>query len=475
MCGRRTKQASNLRSHYRHFHKNNDISGRQIRLNSRIFSRFTQFEIDTHLQQTGGLIDLLERGLQEYHREESEKNSQIEKAIEVIIAPKVMQSTFVEDKATVIVKQEKAQNVPVIDQNHATSVSMPIVKCNRTPSKSPNFPSSLRHPRGQSNSMEMPDNNYAIDTKYKESSPDALVETCSLPTHKTPMKIESVFIEDEMSQAPEIENFAFDDVKHEHLSDNDWQNDCFENASNELPFSIMKCESLQDGTTNAFENLDPKVDQVIADKFNNSHVKQQDQVDNSFHCDDDNDDDDDNADEVDSKMQLKAIKTKIVTPKIEMERCIPCNRKFHDLSKHWVECHSNLERPFECFICHKDYKRYEHIKYHMKTHGDERNYICHVCGDAFFLSNDLRKHIMNRHQVDRPYKCTHQQCKKCFKNQHALNVHMRTHSGIKPFVCAVCSEAFSALSSLRIHERKHTGDKPYVISPKLSVFNFFLN
>lgn len=81
LCGRRTKQASNLRSHYKHFHKNNDITGRQIRLNSRIFNRFTQSELDAHLQEVGDLMLLLERGLQAYHQEEREKNSKIEKAL----------------------------------------------------------------------------------------------------------------------------------------------------------------------------------------------------------------------------------------------------------------------------------------------------------------------------------------------------------------------------------------------------------
>lgn len=81
LCGRRTKQASNLRSHYKHFHKNNDITGRQIRSNSRIFNRFTQSEIDAELQNVGDLMALLERGLQEFHREQIEKSKQIEKAL----------------------------------------------------------------------------------------------------------------------------------------------------------------------------------------------------------------------------------------------------------------------------------------------------------------------------------------------------------------------------------------------------------
>lgn len=86
LCGRRTKQASNLRSHYKHFHKNNDITGRQIRLNSRIFNRFTQTEIDAELQKVGDLMAMLEKGLQEFHREEKEKNNQIEKVLEETIS-----------------------------------------------------------------------------------------------------------------------------------------------------------------------------------------------------------------------------------------------------------------------------------------------------------------------------------------------------------------------------------------------------
>lgn len=98
LCGRRTKQASNLRSHYKHFHKNNDITGRQIRLNSRIFNRFSQSEIDIELHNTGDLMALLERGLQEFHREESEKNSQIEKALQVINTPQARQPTSIRGK-----------------------------------------------------------------------------------------------------------------------------------------------------------------------------------------------------------------------------------------------------------------------------------------------------------------------------------------------------------------------------------------
>lgn len=56
-------------------------------MNSRIFSRFSQVEIDSELQQTGDLMALLERGKQDFDREENEKNSQIENAIKTITTP----------------------------------------------------------------------------------------------------------------------------------------------------------------------------------------------------------------------------------------------------------------------------------------------------------------------------------------------------------------------------------------------------
>lgn len=86
LCNRRTKQASNLRSHYKHFHRNNDITGRQIRHNSRIFSRYSQQEIEQHLGEYGDLMVLLEKGLTEYNREQNEKNNEITNALRLATA-----------------------------------------------------------------------------------------------------------------------------------------------------------------------------------------------------------------------------------------------------------------------------------------------------------------------------------------------------------------------------------------------------
>lgn len=102
LCGRRTKQASNLRSHYKHFHKNNDITGRQIRLNSRIFNRFTQSEIDIQLQTVGDLMALLERGLLEFEREQQEKSMRIEKTLRETISTSQQMKPSTQGKRIII-------------------------------------------------------------------------------------------------------------------------------------------------------------------------------------------------------------------------------------------------------------------------------------------------------------------------------------------------------------------------------------
>ena len=55
-------------------------------------------------------------------------------------------------------------------------------------------------------------------------------------------------------------------------------------------------------------------------------------------------------------------------------------------------------------------------------------------------------------------------CEECgmrFKKPSALVIHLRTHSGERPFSCELCDKRFSISGNLRRHMFTHTGEKPY--------------
>ncbi len=139
--------------------------------------------------------------------------------------------------------------------------------------------------------------------------------------------------------------------------------------------------------------------------------------------------------------------------------CDKCGMKFGDGStrnRHIKRIHNKELMEHMCEKCGKGCMNLSELTIHMRTHTGERPYKCDQCGRTFLTNGALTQHKKSHTE--------NFQCSYCFKRlatSKSLKIHIRIHTDERPYSCAQCGKTFKQSQQVKNHMVMHTGDVPY--------------
>jgi len=148
--------------------------------------------------------------------------------------------------------------------------------------------------------------------------------------------------------------------------------------------------------------------------------------------------------------------------------CEDCNKSFNHMAGLATHCKvkhlKTLEQNLECFVCEKVFTTPTNLEVHMRIHTGEKPYQCESCDKAFSSQHSLKSHNLTHHDKENSelMKVNCQECGKTLRDKQVLKNHMiNIHTEKMPFKCDKCDRCFKQAGNMKQHQLIHSDIKNF--------------
>lgn len=150
--------------------------------------------------------------------------------------------------------------------------------------------------------------------------------------------------------------------------------------------------------------------------------------------------------------------------------CTQCCEKFvhaASLTRHMRRAHNDRFVPnkkrddenVECPICKGVFLRAS-LEVHVKNHSGARPFMCTICNKDFTTKWNLKLHKWTHAaRISKPFKCD--KCRGAFVRESDYIAHMNSHKALRPYTCNYCGAQFIRKYNCQRHVKEHEKDKTY--------------